>query len=72
MAGVGELIGFGCAAVAAFGNALANVMQRKASLEQPPDRPFGAGLMTPPGSPTEGLPDSPTTQIPDMSRGHFL
>ncbi len=45
MASVGELIGFGCAAVAALGNALANVMQRKASLEQPPDRPFGVRLL---------------------------
>jgi drug/metabolite transporter (DMT)-like permease len=45
VASVGELIGFGCAAVAAFGNALANVMQRKASLEQPPDRPFGVRLL---------------------------
>jgi drug/metabolite transporter (DMT)-like permease len=42
---VSELIGFGCAAVAALGNALANVMQRKASLEQPPDRPFGIRLL---------------------------
>jgi hypothetical protein len=45
VAGVGELLGFGCAAVAALGNALANVMQRKASLEQPPDRAFGLRLM---------------------------
>ena len=27
------------------GNALANVMQRKSGLEQPPDRPFGPGLL---------------------------
>jgi drug/metabolite transporter (DMT)-like permease len=33
------------AAFAALGNALANVMQRKASLEQPPERPFGLGLL---------------------------
>lgn len=33
------------AALAATGNALANVMQRKASLEQPPDRPFGLRLL---------------------------
>lgn len=45
MPSVGELLGFGCAAVAALGNALANVMQRKASLEQPPDRPFGIRLL---------------------------
>jgi len=40
-----EVLSFGCAGVAAFGNAVANVMQRKASLEQDPDRPFGAGLL---------------------------
>jgi drug/metabolite transporter (DMT)-like permease len=34
-----------CAGLAAFGNALANVMQRKSSLEQPPDRPFGPALL---------------------------
>jgi hypothetical protein len=34
-----------CAALAATGNATANVMQRKASLEQPPDRPFGLKLL---------------------------
>lgn len=45
MPSVSELIGFGCAAVASFGNALANVMQRKASLEQPPGRPFGIRLL---------------------------
>ena len=33
------------AALAATGNALANVMQRKASLEQPADRPFGVRLL---------------------------
>jgi drug/metabolite transporter (DMT)-like permease len=40
-----ELVSFGCAALAAQGNALANVMQRKASLQQSPDRPFGVGVM---------------------------
>ncbi|MCU1655649.1 MAG: hypothetical protein JWO57_305 [Pseudonocardiales bacterium] len=40
-----EALSFLCAALAAGGNALANVMQRKASLEQPPDRPFGARLL---------------------------
>lgn len=39
------LLSYLCAALAAFGNALANVMQRKSSLEQPPDRPFGIGLL---------------------------
>ncbi|HET6848429.1 MAG TPA: DMT family transporter [Gaiellales bacterium] len=39
------LLSYGCAALAAFGNALANVMQRKSSLEQPADRPFSAGLL---------------------------
>ena len=33
------------AALAACGNALANVMQRKAGLEQPPERRFGLGLL---------------------------
>jgi drug/metabolite transporter (DMT)-like permease len=33
------------AALAAGGNALANVMQRKASLQQPPDRAFGLALL---------------------------
>lgn len=41
----GEVLSFLCAALAAMGNALANVMQRKASLGQPPDRRFGVGLM---------------------------
>jgi len=40
-----ELLAFFCAALAALGNALANVMQRKASLEQPADRPFGVALL---------------------------
>jgi drug/metabolite transporter (DMT)-like permease len=43
--GADDLLSFGCAAVAAFGNAVANVMQRKASLEQDTDRPFSAGLL---------------------------
>lgn len=42
---VGEVLAFPCAGLAATGNALANVMQRKASLEQPPDRRFGARLL---------------------------
>jgi drug/metabolite transporter (DMT)-like permease len=45
VANVSELLGFGCAAIAAFGNALANVMQRKASLQESPDRPFGPRLL---------------------------
>lgn len=40
-----EWLSFGCAALAATGNALANVMQRKASLEQPADRAFGPALL---------------------------
>jgi hypothetical protein len=40
-----ELLGFLCAALAAGGNAVANVMQRKASLEESPDRPFSARVM---------------------------
>lgn len=45
MVEVSELVGFGCAGVAAFGNALANVMQRKASLEQPAGQRFGLRLL---------------------------
>jgi hypothetical protein len=41
----GELLSYLCAAIAAFGNALANVMQRKASLQAPADTPFGARLL---------------------------
>jgi drug/metabolite transporter (DMT)-like permease len=40
-----ELLSFVCAAVAAFGNAVANVMQRKASLEQDPTRGFSPRLL---------------------------
>jgi drug/metabolite transporter (DMT)-like permease len=40
-----DLLAYVLAGLAAFGNALANVMQRKASLEQPPDRPFGPALL---------------------------
>ncbi|MDQ6850036.1 MAG: DMT family transporter [Actinomycetota bacterium] len=40
-----DLLSFLCAALAAMGNALANVMQRKASLEQPAGRGFGARLL---------------------------
>lgn len=36
-----ELLSFLCAAVAALGNAVANVMQRRASLEQDPESQFG-------------------------------
>jgi drug/metabolite transporter (DMT)-like permease len=39
------LLSFLLAAIAACGNALANVMQRKASLQQPPDRKFGRALL---------------------------
>ena len=47
MEGVGwdAALSFFCAALAACGNALANVMQRKASLEQPPHRSFGPALL---------------------------
>lgn len=40
-----DVLSFLCAAAAAFGNAVANVMQRKASLEQDPDRGFSARLL---------------------------
>lgn len=40
-----ELLSFGCAALAAQGNAVANVMQRKASLEQSADEPFGLRVL---------------------------
>jgi drug/metabolite transporter (DMT)-like permease len=36
---------FLCAGLAAMGNALANVMQRKASLQGPAGRPFGANVL---------------------------
>lgn len=39
------VLGFLLAALAAGGNALANVMQRKASRQEPADRPFGLGLL---------------------------
>jgi len=39
------LLSFLLAAIAANGNALANVMQRKASLQQPPERKFGLALL---------------------------
>lgn len=41
----GELLSYLCAALAATGNALANVMQRKASLLQPAERRFGVRLL---------------------------
>lgn len=40
-----HLLGFVVAALAACGNALANVMQRKASREESPDRPFGVDVL---------------------------
>jgi drug/metabolite transporter (DMT)-like permease len=43
--GTGALLSFLCAALAAGGNAVANVMQRKASLEQPEHREFGPALV---------------------------
>lgn len=39
------LFSYLCAALAAFGNAIANVMQRKASLQSEPDTLFGARVM---------------------------
>jgi drug/metabolite transporter (DMT)-like permease len=36
-----QLLSYVCAALAAAGNAVGNVMQRKASLEESPERPFG-------------------------------
>ncbi len=39
------LLSYALAALAACGNALANVMQRKAGLEEPADRPFGVRLL---------------------------
>jgi drug/metabolite transporter (DMT)-like permease len=43
--GTDTLISFACAAAAAGGNALANVMQRKASLEQEQGQAFGAAVL---------------------------
>jgi drug/metabolite transporter (DMT)-like permease len=40
-----DLLSYLCAALAAFGNAIANVTQRKASLETPAETPFGLQLM---------------------------
>lgn len=40
-----DLLSYLCAALAAMGNALANVMQRKSSLEQPADERFGLRLL---------------------------
>jgi len=40
-----DLLSYACAALAAFGNALANVAQRKASLQESPDVPFGPRLL---------------------------
>jgi drug/metabolite transporter (DMT)-like permease len=41
----GAWLSFLCAVLAAMGNAIANVMQRKASLQQPPQRAFGPALI---------------------------
>jgi drug/metabolite transporter (DMT)-like permease len=41
----GALLSFLCAVLAASGNAVANVMQRKASLQQPPQTAFGLPLL---------------------------
>ncbi|HKC27664.1 MAG TPA: DMT family transporter [Jatrophihabitans sp.] len=43
--GSNEALSFLCAAAAAGGNALANVMQRKASLEQREHKPFGPAVL---------------------------
>src|ERR1700722_5139037 len=43
--GATDLLSYLCPAAAAFGNAVANVMQRKASLQTPADTPFGARLL---------------------------
>jgi drug/metabolite transporter (DMT)-like permease len=40
-----RLLSFLCAAIAACGNAVANVMQRKASLQQPAGRAFGTAVL---------------------------
>jgi hypothetical protein len=40
-----DLLSYLCAALAAFGNAIANVMHRKASLQSEPDTAFGAKVM---------------------------
>jgi hypothetical protein len=44
-AGLDAALSFVCAAAAAAGNATSNVMQRKASLEQPPDQRFRPRLL---------------------------
>lgn len=43
--GSADVLSWLCAAIAALGNAVANVMQRKASLEQDPDREFGIRIL---------------------------
>lgn len=45
MIDTGQLLSYVCAALAALGNAVGNVLQRKASLEESPDRPFGRGFL---------------------------
>jgi drug/metabolite transporter (DMT)-like permease len=51
--GAADLLSYLCAALAAFGNAIANVMQRKASLQAAPESVFGLRLM-------QGLVRNPT------------
>ncbi|MDT4980902.1 MAG: hypothetical protein QOG07_2781 [Pseudonocardiales bacterium] len=45
MIDVAQLFSYVFAALAAAGNAVGNVLQRKASLEESPDRPFGVGFL---------------------------
>ena len=45
MIDAGQLLSYLLAGLAAAGNAVGNVMQRKASLEESPDRPFGLGFL---------------------------
>lgn len=45
MIDAGQLLSYVLAALAAAGNAVGNVMQRKASLEESPDRPFGLAFL---------------------------
>ena len=40
-----QLLSYFCAALAAAGNAVGNVMQRKASLDEPGERPFGLAFL---------------------------
>jgi drug/metabolite transporter (DMT)-like permease len=43
--GAADLLSYLCAAIAALGNALANVMQRKASMQQAADQPFSFAIL---------------------------